>query len=114
MPSNFSEDAGVYGQDGWTSSASQLAALGSRATTKDGRVFHYCQAGVADLVAGNVQQSAAPIPNHLARTTPIVAVGATSFVFTPAGTGGAANLYAEGYLNVDTTPGNGYVYTVSG
>jgi hypothetical protein len=114
MPSNFHEDNSAFGQDGWTSSATQLAALGSRATTKDGRVFHYASAGVSDTVAGSVYQSAQAIPNHLARTAPVVAVGATTFTFTPGNTAGAANLYAEGYLQVDTTPGNGFTYQVSG
>lgn len=115
MPANFFADTpSVYGQDGFTSSSTQVAPLGSRAVTKDGRVFRYAQAGAADLVAGNVQQSAAPIANHLANTPPAVAVGATSFTYTPGATAGAANLYAEGYLQVDTTPGNGYTYQVSG
>lgn len=109
----FSEEPSAFGQDGFSSSATQVHELGRRAVTKDGRVFRYAVAA-ADTVAGNIQQSAAPIPNHLARTAPIVAVGATSFTFTPAGTGGAANLYAEGFLQVDTTPGNGYTYQVSG
>jgi len=113
MPSTFIEDASAYGQDGFTSSATQLAPLWSRATTKDGRVFRYVQA-VADTVAGSVYQSTAPIALHLARTAPIVAVGATSFVFTPGAAGGAANLYGEGYCQVDTTPGNGYTYGVAG
>jgi hypothetical protein len=73
-------------------------------------VFRYCAAGASDTVAGSVYQSAAPIPNHLANTPPAVAVGATSFTYTPGNTAGAANLYAEGYLQVDTTPGNGYTY----
>lgn len=110
----FNEDGAAYGQDGFTSQTAQVAGLGSRATTKDGRVFHYASAGGADLIAGNVQQSAAPIANHLARTAPVVAIGATSFTFTPGATVGAANLYAEGYLQVDTTPGTGYTYLVAG
>jgi len=115
MPSNFVHDTPVaYGQDGFTSSSTQLHPLGSRAVTKDGRVFRYAQAGAADTVAGSVYQSAAPIANHLANTPPAVAVGATSFSYTPGATAGAANLYAEGYLQVDTTPGNGYTYQVSG
>jgi hypothetical protein len=95
------------------SSATFATALGNRAVTKDGRVFRYCQA-VADTVAGSVYQSTAPIALHLARTAPVVAIGATSFVFTPGAAGGVANLYAEGFLQADTTPGNGYIYTVSG
>jgi hypothetical protein len=35
-------------------------------------------------------------------------------VVTPGATAGAANLYAEGTLMIDTTPGNGYTYRISG
>lgn len=101
------------GQDGYSSSATQYHPLWTRAQTKDGRVFRYCQA-VAATVAGSVYQSTAPIANHLANTPPAVAVGAKSFTYTPGATAGAANLYAEGYLQVDTTPGNGYTYQVAG
>jgi hypothetical protein len=97
----------------YTDNATQFHPLGTTGHANDGRIFKYAQA-VATTVAGNVQQSTAPLANHLAKTTPIVAIGATSFVFTPGNTAGAANLYAEGYLQVDTTPGNGYTYAVSG
>ena len=103
----------VTGQDIFTSSSTQLHPLGTYAETKDGRGFRYAQAGAADTVAGNLLQSAAPIANHLANTPPAVAIGATSFSYTPGATAGAANLYAEGYLQVDTTPGNGYTYKVA-
>lgn len=111
MATNFFTDAIAQGVGGWSDSADQLTGLGARATTKDGRVFHYCQA-VAATVAGSVYQSTAALPNHLANTPPAVAAGATSFAYTPGNTAGAANLYAEGYLQVDTTPGNGYTYRV--
>ena len=92
----------------------QKHPLGTLGLTRDGRIFRYAQAGASALVVGNILESAAPIPNHLARTPPAVAIGDKSFSFTPGATGGAANLYAEGYLQVDTTPGNGYTYGVSG
>jgi len=102
----------VSAQDSFTSSSTQQHALGTVAKTKDGRVFRYGVAGASDTVAGSLYQSAAPLANHLANTPPAVAVGATSFTYTPGNTAGAANLYAEGYLQVDTTPGNGYTYVV--
>lgn len=107
-------DLTVTGQDTFSSSATQLHALGTAARTKDGRVFRYAQIGATDSVAGSLYQGAAPLANHLANTPPAVAVGATSFTYTPGATAGAANLYAEGYLQVDTTPGNGYTYQVAG
>ena len=92
----------------------KLHPLGTMAISNDGRIFRYCQAGAADLVVGNIVQSAAPIANHLANTPPAVAIGDKSFSYTPGATAGAANLYEDGTLMVDTTPGNGYTYGISG
>src|SRR5215471_20226475 len=103
----FEGDPVAFQQDSFASSSTQLFPLGTRAKTRDGRVFRYCQCGSLDTTPGSVYQSALPIPNHLANTPPVVAIGATSFSYTPGATGGAANLYSEGYLQVDTSPGNG-------
>lgn len=105
---NSTAEGGMYANH-----ATQMHPLGTIARTKDGRRFRYSQVGAVDTVAGSLYQAAAPIPNHLANTPPAVAIGATSFTYTPGATAGAANLYAEGYLQVDTTPGNGYMYTVA-
>lgn len=102
----------AIGQADFISSATKLHRLGTRAVADDGRVYRYVKAGAVDLVAGNVLQSPAIIPNHLANTPPAVAVGATSFSYTPGATAGAAGLYEDGFLQVDTTPGNGYTYGV--
>lgn len=102
----------LLAQDGFVSSATQQHAFGQLGFTKDGRWFRYCLAGAVDLVAGNCIQGPAIVANHLANTPPAVAAGATAFTYTPGATAGAANLYAEGYLGVDTTPGNGTTYNV--
>lgn len=114
--SQFGQHVQSVGQDNFVSSSTQIHSLGTRAMMKDGRVYRYAQAGGSNLVAGNLLQSAAPIANHLAQTAPVVAIGAVSFSFTPGATAGAANLYAEGYLQVDTgvAAENGYTYSVSG
>lgn len=96
------------------STSDQRAALGGSAQSGDGRYFRYCLAGAVDLVAGNVIQSSAIVTAHLANTPPATAIGATSFTYTPGAATGVANQYAGGYLQVDTTPGNGYTYQVSG
>jgi hypothetical protein len=98
--------------DTFANTSDQRAALGTKQYTEDGRVFRYAQVGATATVAGSLYQSAAPVANHLANTPPAVAIGATSFTYTPGATAGAANLYAEGYMQVDTTPGNGYTYQV--
>lgn len=105
---------GAIHQNAFEFTSSQFHPLGTLGISKDGTFFRYCQAGAVDLVAGTLQQRAAPVANHLANTPPAVAIGATSFTYTPGATAGAANLYAEGYLQVDTTPGNGYRYRISG
>jgi len=110
----FTQHSEVLGQDDFVSSATQLHRIGTRAFSDDGRTFRYVLAGAADLVAGNAIQSSAIVPNHLANTAPAVAIGAKSFSYTPGATVGAANLYADGFLQVDTTPGEGYTYSVSG
>lgn len=102
------------GLDSLDYSATAFHPLGTIAFDGVGGVYRFAQAGAADLVAGHLQQSAAPIANHLANTPPAVAIGATSFSYTPGATAGAANLYADGFLQVDTTPGNGYMYRISG
>lgn len=94
--------------------ASYRHRLGTRMITRDGRVWRYCVAGAADLVAGNLIQGPAPIANHLALTSAAQAIGDTTLTVTPGATAGAANLYAEGYLCIDTTPGNGRIYAISG
>lgn len=109
---------GGVGIDSFGWGSAQLHPLGTLAVTKDGRVFRYAQAGAADLVAGNVVQTAAPIPLHLALTSAAEAIGAGGaldpITVTPGATAGAANLYAEGILTVDTTPSNGYNHRISG
>lgn len=108
-------DANMTGGDSFSSSASpQANSLGAKRNTNDGRAFRYCLAGAADLVAGNVIQGPAIVTAHLANTPPAVSVGDKSFTYTPGAATGAANLYAGGFLQVDTTPGNGYTYQVSG
>lgn len=88
--------------------------LGSLGRTRDGRTFRFVKAGAVDLVAGNCIQSPAIVTTHLANTPPAVAVGDTSFVYTPGATLGTANQYAGGLLQVDTAPGNGRAYLIDG
>lgn len=111
MP-NLQSETVVLGSDAFTSLASPAHKVGTRGVDKQGRVYRYALAGAADLVAGNVLQSPAIIPNHLAATAPAVAIGATSFTFTPGNTAAAAAFYENGFLQVDTTPGNGYMYGI--
>ena len=117
---NLNNHMGIGGisEDGFTWSTTQQHALGTMGVSKDGRTFRYVQAGAADLVAGNLEQSAAPIPNHLGRTAAAQNVGdggqQTPIVFTPGATVGDANLYSQGTLVISTTPSLGLQYRVAG
>lgn len=113
MP-NFYQDPIGLGTDNFQNSTTQFHPLGTRGVTRDGRVFRYCKAGASDLVAGNVIQSSAILTTHLGLTAVAAPIGTTSLVATPGATAAAANYYAEGYLGVDTTPGNGWQYAIEG
>lgn len=109
---NLQTETVIAGGDTNSNTVAQLHRVATRMVTKDGRVFRYAQAGAVDLVAGNVIQGPAIVANHLANTPPAVAIGATSFTYTPGATLGTVNQYADGWLQVDTTPGNGSVYGI--
>lgn len=110
----FSTEMAAVGQGQFSSSVAQLATLGSRVMSSDGRVFRYCKAGGGPLTAGTVCQGPATLTQHLANTPPVVPVGATSFVYTPGAIGVATNYYCDGLLQVDTNPGGGYAYAIAG
>lgn len=113
MP-NFTARAVGAGASGYYNDTTVLLPLGSPVESRDGRMYRWCKVGSgADTVAGNVIQAPAQIGNHQACTLSTAAIGATSLSFTPLGTGGAANLYAEGYLAVTVSTGLGYIYKVS-
>lgn len=113
MPNLSSHPVALSGSF-FRSTASPDHAIGQLGKSEDGRTYRYVKAGAVDLVAGNVLQSPAIVALHLANTPPAVAVGATSFAYTPGATAAAANFYADGFLQVDTTPGNGYTYGIAG
>lgn len=113
MPS-FSADPIAAFADLWSSSATQRHQLGSRFVTPDGRVFRYCKAGASNLVAGNVIQASAQDTAHQQLTPAAAAIGARRIVATLGASAAAANLYAEGWAIIDTTPGEGYAYPISG
>lgn len=88
--------------------------LGTQGITRDGRKFRYTLAGAVALVAGNVIQGPATVPNHLALTPTAAAIGAVSVLATLGATAATANQYGTGWMQVDTTPGNGIMYAIGG
>jgi hypothetical protein len=113
MPNLTSDPVGSSAQL-WSSSATQEHQLGTRFVTRDGRVFRYCKAGASALVVGNVIQAPAQDTAHQQLTPSAAAIGATTIVATLGASAAAANLYAEGWAIIDTTPGLGYAYPISG
>lgn len=117
MP-NFSQIPLSVGTNGFNNTDSTstnnalLLPMGFRAVAKDGRVFRWVLNGAADTVAGSLYQGAAQLTNHQNMAVTATAIGATVVNVTPGNTAAAANLYAEGYLIVHTTPGLGYCYAV--
>lgn len=104
----------IFAADLFSSDATQRHPAGTIGWTRDGRQFRYAKAGASDLVVGNILQASVPVANHLAMTPAATAIGATSVTLTLGATLATENQYAEGWLQVDTTPGNGYAYPVSG
>jgi hypothetical protein len=98
----------------WSSSATPEAPLGARFETSDGSVYRYCLAGASNLVVGNVIQAPAQDTAHQQLTPAATAAGATSIVAALGASAAAANLYAGGWAILDTTPGLGYKYPISG
>lgn len=96
-------------------STTAQAALGSIGVDSRGRLYRYVLAGVADLVVGNVIQSPAQVAVH-GQLTPTVAqgVGSKQIVVTLGAAALAENAYAEGLATIDTSPGGGYSYGISG
>jgi hypothetical protein len=113
MP-NFQAAVQIAPRTLWSSSATQEAPLGARFEVSDGQVFRYCRAGAAALVVGNVIQGPAEIANHQQLTPAAAAAGATTIVAALGATAATANQYAGGWAIIDTTPGLGYMYPISG
>ena len=83
--------------------------LGTRAVTPDGRVFRWALAGGVAIEAGKLVQTLAEIGSsvHVNGLTVINATvtGVTTITVTMATTPVAANVYADGDLVIDTSPG---------
>jgi len=104
MP-NFTNSTGT--QPAFTSLDTPLHAIGTLATTSDGRKFRYARAGASALVAGDMIQAPAQLVNHDQLTPSAAAIGATEISVTLGATAVTANQYANGWICIDTTPGLG-------
>lgn len=93
---------------------SPQAGLGSRATTPDGRVYRYAQAGTTTIVAGNLLQAAPAVANHQHSSVSVIAgTGTFQVVPTLGATAIVAGQYTNGYLIVDSGTNHlGYTYSI--
>lgn len=94
-------------------SSSAKHSVGDSIMLSDGRVFYYTLNGAVALTAGQVCQNAIPIANHknIAVATAVVA-GDMKVRVTPGATGGAANLYANGFLHCNDVAPEGHIYKI--
>lgn len=107
----------VHGQEVLTSSVTQQEVIGSYAETPDGRGYRYSLVGAVSTVAGKVYQGPALDATNLQPSGGLgVAaqnIGDTSVTISSSITL-TANQLANGYLSVDVTPGQGYIYSIKG
>lgn len=103
----------ITATDTFTADTAQKVPLGTRGYTRDGRIYHYGSVGAVAAVAGSLFQGSVPIAGNLAQTPAAAAIGATQVTITAITTTVVANQYAEGLMQVDTTPGQGLMYLIA-
>lgn len=101
----------AFAQSIFSSSSTALQNLGELAHTNDGRSFRYAKAGGTALVPGKLQQAQAEDTGDQDITPTATAVGATTLVTSSTMTV-TANQYAQGWVLVTVTPGQGAQYKI--
>ena len=111
----FTGTIGISSQDVREVSSVQQMFLGTKAVTRDGRVYRYAKAGASALTVGTMNQQSATVANHTNQAVAVAAaVGATEVSVTLGATAATKDQYAEGYLLINDAAGEGIVYNVSG
>lgn len=117
MATKLTQFPALAGQDLLTNSSTQTMPIGSYMETADGRGFRYAKNGAVATVAGKVYQSSALDATNYQPSGGLgvaaQAIGDTSVTISTSTTI-AANALAGGYLSVDVTPGQGYLYRIAG
>lgn len=107
----------VVAADLLSDSSTQLQVLGSYCETADGRGFRYAKIGATSTVPGKVYAASAWDSTNQAPVGGLAvaaqSIGDSSVTLTGSLTL-AANLLANGYMAVNITPGQGYLYKVAG
>lgn len=109
---NLTMEPVALGPGAFFPSATPSHIPGQRGVDRLGRRYRYVRAGAVALVAGDVMQAAPQITAHTTAAVAAAAIGATSVVVTLGAVAAAENLYRNGLLIVDTTPGEGYSYAI--
>jgi hypothetical protein len=112
MATFFSTNPGAAPAGPFVQSAVQEIALGSKFVDQNGNAYRYCKVGGTATVAGKLYQAPAEITDHQNLAPAAAAIGATSVTVTLGATATTANQYAEGYMMVTVTPGEGYKYLI--
>jgi len=100
-----------------TSPTKNGVLVGSKAVTRDGKVYRWSLNGAVALAEGKTTTGVARVANHtnlaLASTSNI-AVGSTKISVTLGGTAATADQYADGYATVMDGTGVGQSYLIVG
>lgn len=97
----------------WTANdVNPQAALGQIIAGDDGAEFIYVKAGAANIVAGQVQQSAAEVTGNENLAVAATAIGSTTILTTTTVTV-TQNQYVGGYVIVTVTPGLANKYRIA-
>ena len=108
---SFPVTVGLAFGDEKVTSTTKIRRLGTRGVLPDGRVFRWALNGGTAIEAGHVVQSGVVIGASVhANGLTIVnatATGVSTITVLMATTNVAADYYADGYLTVDTSPGQG-------
>ena len=105
-----------YVQGLFEESTTQKHRLGTVRQLIDGREYIYVKNGATNLVAGQLIQNPAVDAANVANLAVSAANAGTRVVsvtpITPVAGDNEANAFAEGYLHINTGPGNGMAYKI--
>lgn len=109
----FKNDYELSAQNLRETSSTKQAKLGTLGETIDGRKYRYAKAGAVALIAGKMHAAAAQVGNHVNRTVAAAqAVGDTQIQLNLGATAATADQYADGYIVMNDSTGEGIAYRV--
>ena len=107
--------AGSYGDQFNTSTDQRAHPLGSVMHLADGRRYKYGRATATEIATARLCQQTLNSANFDELVVPTARLaGVSQVTVTTGATACAADLLADGYLNVEDDAGEGYLYTIAG